>query len=183
MATLDAVVGNLQDVGLFNYALPFLLTFAAVYGILEKLKIFGGDSQKINGIIGAVAGFFVMNYAATAQFSIGVFFTNFFGAFSVVLVFLLGIVMAAGLAGYERGEGWAWEGAPKAFLVLGALAAISIFLSWGGLSVIGVGEFGQYVFLDSTTLWTLLVVLLAIGAIYWVSTSEESGGGEPGEES
>ncbi|MDY6776723.1 MAG: hypothetical protein SVQ76_01295 [Candidatus Nanohaloarchaea archaeon] len=177
MATLDAVIGNLQRIGLFNYALPFLLTFAAVYGILENLDLFGGDTEKINGIIAAVAGFFVMNYTATAQLSLGVFFTNFFGAFSVVLVFLLGIVMAAGLAGSESGR---WEGAQTAFLVLGALAAISIFISRGGLSVMGVGELERFVFMDTTTFWTLLVVLGAIGAIYWVAGG---GGGGASEES
>lgn len=182
MAILDAVIGNFQQIGLFNYALPFLLTFAAVYGILEELDLFGGDTEKINGIIAAVSGFFVMNYAATAQFSLGLFFTNFFGAFSVVLLFLLGVVMAMGLTGTDSEY---WSQARTGLMLLGGLAALSIFLSWGGLSVMGVGSlpnYQQYLFVDSTTLWTLFIVLIAIGAIYWVSGGGGEGGGEGGEE-
>ncbi len=165
MALLDQVFQTLGGVGLFQFGLPLLVTFAIVYGILDRIDLF--EQPRINGIIAVVAGFFVANFAGNAGAGIGLFMSNFFGAFAVVLVFLVGIMMAI-----ELGSGGADVGRKdtlhKAVLFIGALALVAIFISWGGLSLIGVPAQVDGLFLDQTSVVTLLIILAAVGLIYYV---------------
>lgn len=39
-----------------DFALPFLLIFFILYGILEKTKVFGGDSHRTNALVSFVVG-------------------------------------------------------------------------------------------------------------------------------
>lgn len=166
MALLDQVIQNLGGVGLFRFGLPLLVTFAIVYGILDRIDLF--EQDRINAIIGVVAGFFVANFAGNAGAGIGLFMSNFFGAFAVVLVFLVGIMMAIelGSGGEDVGRK---DTLHKAVLFLGALALIAIFISWGGLSLIGVpAPQVNGLFLDQASIVTLLIILAAVGLIYYV---------------
>lgn len=173
MAMLEQVITNLQTIGVFKIALPFLLTFAIIYGLLEKLHIFSEDGseteQKVNAIIAITAAFFVTLFAANSN--VALLLTNFFGAFAVVLVFLLGAMMSVELVG--GGSEKVRKHIHNAFLLIAGLAVIAIFLSWGGLAVLfpegflsGLGRPG--VFLSATNLITLVVILAAIGLMLFV---------------
>ncbi|MFB6076843.1 MAG: hypothetical protein ABEK12_01790 [Candidatus Nanohaloarchaea archaeon] len=178
MALLDQVIANFRDIGVFQYVLPFLIVFAAVYGILGRLELFD-ENEQVNGIIAVVAGLFVANFAATTTFSLGLYLSNFFGAFAVVLVFLLGVLLAVGAAGEDEET---MESIQKWFMYLAALAVVAVFVSRGGLTFLGVKAPSVKPFLSGTMFWTVLVVLGAIGLIWWVTGGgEEAGGGEEGE--
>lgn len=53
------VISTLQQMGFFDVLLPFLLIFAIVYGILEKVKLFE-DRADINAVIAFVIGMIVI---------------------------------------------------------------------------------------------------------------------------
>ncbi len=186
MATpLGTAVQTLQQIGFFKFVLPFLLMFAVVYGLLQKLDIFGDDSDQVDAIVAVVAGFFVAFFVMQSSLNFVPFLTNFFGAFAIVAVGLMAVVMGAGLGGYH-GDKWAWEeGAKKAFFVLGGLAALAIFISWGGLAFLkpeNIGsELARHALFDNDTFVALLVILFGAFLIWWVTGGEEEGGGEGGE--
>ncbi len=60
------------DAGFFTYVLPFLLIFAIVYGILNKMKIFG-DEKGVNTIIALAVGFMALQFELVPQFFAEVF--------------------------------------------------------------------------------------------------------------
>lgn len=166
MAIFDQVFRMLGDLGVYQYFLPLLVTFAIVYGILDRIELF--EQDRINAIVALVSGLFVANFAGGVGAGIGIFLSNFFGAFAVVLVFLVGAMMAIELG--SGGEDLERKSMlHKAVLWIGAFAVIAIFLSWGGLSLIYTGPIPwNSLFLDQVTMVTLLIVLAAIALIYYV---------------
>lgn len=177
---LANVIDRANEIGFFKFVLPFLLMFAIVYGLLEKLDILHSD--RANAIVATVAGLFVSLFVYTqpAGLQLSTFLTQFFGAFAIVAVFLMAVVMGAGIGGFRDDE-WAWdEGAKKLFFLLGALAVIAIFITWGGLAFIvgeGIPDVG---FLSNQAMVILLVLVFAFLLIWWVTAEdeEEGGGGE-----
>lgn len=60
MANAYDFIYSLQDAGVFDIVLPFLLIFAIIFAILEKGKIFGEKKSNINLIIALVIGLIVV---------------------------------------------------------------------------------------------------------------------------
>lgn len=175
MAVLDSVMANLQSIGFFRLALPFLLTFAMVYGVLEKIDLFG-DENRISAIIAVAAGLFVSRFIVGAGIDLPVLVSNYLGAMAVVFMFIMAALLVSGMTGMG-GEGYR-----RFFMYIGAAAGILLFLAWGGLSVMlpttpSVGG----LFIDSMTFVTLLVVLAALALIAWVGGFFPSGDSDEGE--
>ncbi len=67
-SNLREVIGFLDDIGIYDVVLPFLLVFTIVYAILEKTGIFGTDEingkqyskKNINSMVAFVMGFLVV---------------------------------------------------------------------------------------------------------------------------
>ena len=57
MATYNQFFYQLQALGFIDVLLPFLMIFAVVFGILEKIKLFGSNSKNINIVIALTFGF------------------------------------------------------------------------------------------------------------------------------
>ncbi len=92
----DSLVLMLKDIGFFGYFLPWLLTFAVIYGLLVKSKVLGED-QKIIGVVSLAISFFVIGFGSIV---LGEFFASLFGmgivVLSVILVMVLFVAMAGG---------------------------------------------------------------------------------------
>ncbi|MBS3107705.1 hypothetical protein J4468_02210 [Candidatus Woesearchaeota archaeon] len=90
--TLDQIMGQLDKLGFFKILLPFLLVFAIIYGILDKINIFGDASNKVNPIIALVIAFLVIRTT---------FFYNMIQRFlpnvSMVLLAILAFLLILGL--------------------------------------------------------------------------------------
>lgn len=56
--TFTESIGMIQQTGILDIVLPFLLTFAIVYGMLLKMKLFG-EKQSVNAVIALVAALLV----------------------------------------------------------------------------------------------------------------------------
>jgi len=88
--TIYTLLNDWYNYGVFDYALPFLLVFALIYGILSKTKIVG-ENQPVNAIIAAALG--LMSLFSP--------FPEFLKAFaprlSIALSFMLAAILLLGL--------------------------------------------------------------------------------------
>jgi hypothetical protein len=57
---LEGVFANLESLGLFDVLLPFMLIFALVYAILQKIELFGKDTRNYNIVVALVMGLSVV---------------------------------------------------------------------------------------------------------------------------
>jgi len=86
-----------EAAGIFAYALPFLLIFALVFGLLMKLNIFAsrGDPNSgkgVNVIIALAVAFMSLQFNIVSMF-----FSEIFPRFGVVLSVILVILILGGL--------------------------------------------------------------------------------------
>jgi hypothetical protein len=93
-------IGNLfaqwEAAGIFQYALPFLLIFALVFGLLTKINIFAGKdgnpNRGINAIIALAVAFMALQFDM-----VSVFFSEIFPRLGVALSIILVILILGGL--------------------------------------------------------------------------------------
>jgi len=71
MAITDDFITNLTQLGFFEFLLPWLFTFAIVYGLLMKANLFDKVNAKVSGVLALVIAFFITPFA-------GPWLTNFF---------------------------------------------------------------------------------------------------------
>lgn len=176
-STLGSMLSTLQQIDFFQIALPFLFTFAVVYGILEKIDLFG-DADRVHAIVAAVAGLFAARFVLITGVDLPVLMSNYLGALAILFMFIMAAMLVRGLVG-APGEGYR-----RIFMWLGAIAAVLLFVAWGGLQVMlpSTQPFTQTWFFSSTTFITLVVVLVAIAAIAYIGGFVGGGGGEEAEE-
>lgn len=176
---MDQLPGNLPLGGeFFTYALPWLLTFAIVYGFLQHVEI--PKSSSARAVISLVLAFFVMPVAAPIVGFLQGIGTSLILVITGVLFFLV-LLELTQTEKYpqERVEGIdpetreKVEGLPPGaeskklteehtrefgvivFIILGV-----IFWGAGGFDALGVGNFVPAI--DLTTLFFLAVLSLAI---------------------
>src|SRR3989338_3185819 len=98
MSTLGNAIAFLQDFGLFDVILPFLLVFTLVFAVLEKTKIFGVEGEKsqsrknLNAMVAFSIAFFV-----TASVNIVAAFQVALPWISLVLVILVSFLLLSGV--------------------------------------------------------------------------------------
>lgn len=94
-------IGNLfaqwEAAGIFQYALPFLLIFALVYGLLTKMNIFASKANPnsgrgVNVIIALAVSFMALQFDMVSMF-----FSEIFPRFGVALSIILVILILGGL--------------------------------------------------------------------------------------
>ena len=99
------LLGNLNQLGFFQFLFPFLLILALSYGGLEYAL--GGEKAKrilpkpAVALISMVISFFVLNYSGGVGNSIAIFFSQIFGQGMIVAVGILMILILLGLFGLK----------------------------------------------------------------------------------
>jgi hypothetical protein len=145
----------LRSLGFYDFLLPWLFTFAIVYGLLNVAKPFGEANKKVSTALALVVAFFVTGYAGTMLSN---FFINIFGGASIVIAGILVILLFVGMFGYNLKD------LPKA----GALAVLVIvgivlwFLSVGAAQGVG------YLTLMSPDLIALILIVVVIVLAVWM---------------
>ena len=148
------LVTNLNAMGFFGFLLPFIFTFAVVFGLLWKSKWV--ENQRINGVIALVVGFFVIGFGGPALAN---FFVNLFGLAVLIIAALLVIVLFIAMSGGDASKVLANKG------TYAVLAGIGIIIFW-----IALGSFGVRVS-DSVTGIIFVIILLAIGIVFVTKSS------------
>lgn len=158
---IETMFNSWQEMGFFNYLLPFLLIFALVFGILSKINLFN-DNKVINAIIALVVGLISIQFSAVSDF-FAIIFPNLGIALSIILVILL-------IAGLFLGDVIGEKKWPN-YLLLGIAGIIIVVVL-----VQSAGSFGWPVaqwWIDnwSTIVAVALIVGLAIAVVVGASRS------------
>lgn len=187
MATLSDVITNLENVGIFEFFLPFILLFAVFYGMMMKTKIFGDHKTdthvtKINAIVSFCAAAFIMLYPTThaAVFELTDYLANFIGGTLIyvlaIIVFMIVMFMIA--TPLKGGEAPKFERAGLIGAVVAVVLVVALFLSSGGTQIfpginvnLGTTPFftgfgGGYV--DPSMMALVLILVVMGGAIWWM---------------
>jgi len=95
--SLGKVFSQWSNFGVFNYILPFLLIFAVIFGMLEKMKLFEvkenpSQTKKINAVIAVVTGLIAIQFDA-----VPLFFSVAFPKFGMAIAILLISVLLMGM--------------------------------------------------------------------------------------
>lgn len=185
---LQNVIGTLKDVGVFQFYLPFLISFAVLYALLLKVKIFG-DNKALVTIIALAASAFIMVYTPIG-ITFSQFLTNFFGnAVVVILTFVVLIIFAdllktggIDVTSLVKGN-WLLVG-----LLLLVLLVFGVFVASGGTSIfpgIKISAKPAFQAIGGISSTTLAIIILIVGTalIVWLFSkgggAATGGGGKP----
>ena len=144
----------------YGFVLPWIFTFAIVYGLLVKLDIFG-KNERVAPALAFVIAFFV---TAVGGQQLATFFVNLFGGASVFLAGILVILLFGAMLGRTLTDYWSKSGWALAVVVI--LGVVLFFASSGG-GFLGVSISGDL----ATLIFAFIVVLVA--AHYVISGREE----------
>jgi len=86
-----SILNRLEQLGFFDFVLPFLIIFALVFGILTKTKIFE-ENKGINAIIALSIGLMALQFGFVSEF-----FAQLFPRLGVGLAIILAVIVLVGL--------------------------------------------------------------------------------------
>lgn len=161
MVELDftTFVQDLQDMGFYNYFLPFILVFAITFALLENSKILG-DKKNVNLVVSMAIGFILI-----AQQPVVEIINNFLQRASlvivVVLVALLIIFLISGKSLFENhllGVGFI-------LVILAIIWALSPAIGW---------EFPSWLNISDRTKNLVLLLLLFFVVPLLLTSSKKS---------
>jgi hypothetical protein len=151
MDPFSLLVSNLNQMGFFGFLLPWIFTFAVVYGLLTKAKVF--DDAKVTGVISLVVAFFTIGFGGPFM---ATFFVNLFGYAALIIAGILVIVLFLAMSG----------GDPKklfdnkaAILVIAAIGVIVFFVAMGGAMV----------FISDAVVGIVFIIILMAIAVYFIA--------------
>lgn len=157
------LVGYWQQLGVYDVILPFLLVFTITFALLQKLKLFGEKSKKVDVVLALVFGFlFLQNpylISLTQRFLPNI---SFFMIIFLMLLLLIGIWKGDAYKGIS--------GAAVTLAFFGSLAAVLISLT-SDLFMFGPtgGLLDFYYSIDPSTRALLWFVLIVVGLIALVT--------------
>lgn len=168
MAAYDftKLMADMESYGLRTVLLPFLLVFAIVYAILEKIGIF--ERKGVNVVIAFVMAFFVATNTVIVEI-IGRSLPNV----SVVLIAILSILLVIGIFGFRLDISQSGVGgfiAILAFIVVGYIFARAA--NWG---VPGLPP--PFNILDDPGVRPMIIVGAIFFILIWYVTKEDTGTG------
>jgi hypothetical protein len=146
----------LDDIGGFDILLPFLLVFTLVFAVLQKIKLFGDSSKKVNAVVALVLGIFFLQNTYLVYI-----LQRFLPNISIILVVFLMFLLLLGVFG---GKGFTQDFMGIAFVV----AVVSVFVALMSDVFRGDGILGWYYDVDPGTrfmVWLLIFVAIFVGFI------------------
>jgi len=126
---IGEILQQMADLDIFFYVLPFLLIFALVFAILQKIRLMGGELEDNKGVSAVIAASVSL---LSLQFdSVPIFFQTIFPKLGIGLSVILVIIILVGLFVDFR----KYEGPTGIFFALaGVIAAIIILSSFNDYS-------------------------------------------------
>ncbi|MFH1623250.1 MAG: hypothetical protein ABIA12_01905 [Candidatus Aenigmatarchaeota archaeon] len=130
-----------MELGVFDFFLPFVLSFAIIYGILEKANIFGTErvGRNVNLIVSVVLSLFIIGYTPVGV-TLAAFFGSMFTGTIMIVVTLLGTMMVLYVLGALAGiqipgkQSGKWN---AVLILITVLLAGAVFVYSGGMSILG----------------------------------------------
>ncbi len=137
----------------YGFLLPWIFTFAVVYGLIKRANTFGNETAKVSVAVAFVAAFFV---TAAGGPALAGYFITLFGGASVFIAGILVVILF--LAMVDK------HSALNSTYVVGALVVIGVFLflSSSG-TVLGINIDSQ---MATLIFWGIILI-----AVAWFMTS------------
>lgn len=142
-----------------NFLLPWIFTFAIVYGLLFKAGIFGTVNKQVSVALAFVIAFFV---TVTGGAQLGAFFINLFGGAATFVAGILVIILFLSLVGYTTQEGYKNE------FIIGGLVILGVILF-----LVSQGPISGFR-LDQNTASLIFWAVLILAVIFYVSKGGET---------
>jgi hypothetical protein len=166
VTTITDVLNVWNDIGVFAYAIPFLLIFAVVFAILDKTKMLSSEGRDNKWIISLIA---ISISLLSLQFDfVSEFFAIVFPRFGIGLCLFLVILIFLGFFFPEKDGKWgysvAWVG-----WVVGIGVFIWALASWDEWSAYS--GFGGW-FVDNV--WALIILGIIVAVIAVVASSKKA---------
>ena len=123
--TITEILNSWADIGIFAYALPFLMIFAIVYGILNKSNILG-DNTGVQVTISLAVGLLALQFDYVSGFYATIFPYAGMGIAVLLIAFIF-----MGLVGSEGKRVWIW------FAIGAIIFLIVLFTSFSDMYWLG----------------------------------------------
>ncbi len=140
----------------YGFLLPWIFTFAIVYGLIVKANVFGTETKKIAAAVALVAAFFV---SAVGGPQLAGFFTTFFGGASIFLAGILVVILFVAMTQTDITK--LQNSAVVGFLVL---LGIFLWLSSSG-NVVGIT-------IDSQTATLIFWGIIVVAVVWYIMKGE-----------
>lgn len=158
----EQVVGGLDAIGFFSFVIPFLLTVAVVYGILESVKL--PKSKPAQMTLAILSGFIVLPIGPL----IYPFLSRLGLEMIVLAIGLITLVIVAESLGVKVGGGkHIWEIYPKITGLILVTLGIIIFSGAGGFDLILPSGGSGFSMGPSATVVIFLGLIAA--CIWWIT--------------
>ena len=155
---------QLDKMGFYDVALPFLLIFTIVFAVLQKVQIFGDKSKNFNAVIALVMAFLVVRSTAIVETM-----NLFLPKVSLISVVIISALLLVGLLLGKTSSGFTG--------ILGGLGMILalVALGWsffGSSDALGF-ELPSWLDMSSadTNFWIAIIFFVVI---FWFITSDSS---------
>lgn len=171
----DAIL-NLEELGLTDVLLPFLLVFTLLYAVLQKTKILGDEKKNINMMIALVIALLVVIPHVTNSYppdaDIVVIMNTALPQVSLLIVAIIMLIVILGIFGPEG----RWiGGSPSGVAALvGIIGIVWIF----GASIGWLGGWDWFITTFGEETVTLVIVILAFAVIVYAVTRERISAGQ-----
>lgn len=118
--SIGEVLQQWAEMDIFFYALPFLLIFALVFAVLQKLNLTGKENRGIDAVIALVVGLLALQFD-----KVPIFFQTIFPNVGIGLAVILVALITMGLfVNPSKHQGAVWT-----FFAIGGVVAIFILLN------------------------------------------------------
>jgi len=168
---------QLQDMGVLEVILPFILVFTIVFAVLQKTKILGEDEAKrprknFNAVIALVMGLavvipHVMNSYPDPNYDIVKIMNGALPNVAIIVVAILMMLLIIGVFGGEVNiAGSSLAGWAVLFSIVATVFVFGSAADWFSMP-------GWLYFLNDPQLQSLVVVILVFALIIWFITKED----------
>jgi uncharacterized membrane protein YfhO len=125
--TIGNILNQWADFGIFAYALPFLMIFAMVFGILSKTKLLG-DNKGVQATIALAFGLLALQFDYVTNF-----YATIFPYAGIGISILLVALILMGLISDKKDLSWVWFGIGTVIFIIILLTSLSDFTWAGGM--------------------------------------------------
>lgn len=158
MVNFNSFLANLNSMGFYDFVLPWILFLIIFYGIVSKAPFLPEKKKNQSAIIIAtILAFFAVNFIP-----LGSMLSNLFGTAGIYIAGILVVILFLGMGGWELKSFNMW--------VVGSILVLLAILVLGGA-----GFSFPYI---SGQMWTLLFVIILIGAAVLFLGDDGEGDGE-----
>ena len=170
---LENFINMLNNWGITDVLLPFLLVFTIVYAVLQKAKIFGEEKKNFNVIIALVLGLSVVIPHVTGTYPPGadivVMINTVLPHISLIAIAFIMLLILVGIFGGQ----WISTALSGWMALISVVAVVIIF---GGAA--GWWDESRWLFdFFGEDAIAFLVMILVFGAIIWFITREKKTAG------